>query len=226
MGKLKKQVYHVPNNKYNYIDGQAICKAYGGRLANYEEMEEAYEKGGNWCSYGWSEDQMALFPTQKQIWDKTKDEYDIPAPFDDHTNIKFRHLEWLGAVDINGYECCPDGIFFSVDKRSWHTPDEIVKWDIYGNTQGIDGDIRLSWNVDSLNMDGIDYNIFMHIEGLPPLDMILNSTKIIPPGTLSSSLPNRFSSFFDDELSSIIKFNFILVPKISCETTSILPTSF
>ena len=70
MGKLKKQVYHIPNNKYNYLDGKAICKAYGGRLAKYDELEDAYENGANWCSYGWSENQMALFPTQKKTWDK------------------------------------------------------------------------------------------------------------------------------------------------------------
>jgi len=98
MGKLKTQVYHIPNNKYNYIDSQAICKAYGGRLANYDEMEEAYEKGGNWCSYGWSDDQMALFPTQKKTWDslQTKDghENDCGRPgvnggFIQNPNVRF-----------------------------------------------------------------------------------------------------------------------------------------
>ena len=74
MKQLKTQVYHIPNNKYNYIDSQAICKAYGGRLANYDELEKAYEDGANWCSYGWSKDQMALFPTQKETWKKLQKE--------------------------------------------------------------------------------------------------------------------------------------------------------
>ena len=44
MGKLKKQVYHIPNNKYNYLDGKAICKAYGGRLAKYDERRQTDNK--------------------------------------------------------------------------------------------------------------------------------------------------------------------------------------
>ena len=33
-------------------------------------MEEAYNKGAEWCVYGWSDNQMALFPTQKETWQK------------------------------------------------------------------------------------------------------------------------------------------------------------
>lgn len=64
----KKQVYHVPGNHYTYEDAKAVCKAYGGRLANYDEIENAYENGADWCSYGWSDGQMGLFPTQKSKW--------------------------------------------------------------------------------------------------------------------------------------------------------------
>ena len=67
--KFEKQVYHIPGNKYTFDDARAICKAYGNRLANYKEIENAYQNGGDWCSYGWSEDQMALFPTQIERWE-------------------------------------------------------------------------------------------------------------------------------------------------------------
>ncbi len=63
-----KQVFHIPGNKYVYEDAGAICDAYGARLANYKEIEDAYKKGADWCSYGWSADQMALFPTQYDKW--------------------------------------------------------------------------------------------------------------------------------------------------------------
>jgi hypothetical protein len=63
-----EQVYHVPGNEYTYGDAKALCKAYGGRLANIKEMLKAYREGGDWCSYGWSDDQMALFPTQYKHW--------------------------------------------------------------------------------------------------------------------------------------------------------------
>jgi hypothetical protein len=68
--KLKKEVYNIPDNNYTYDDAQVICKAYGGKLASYDEVEKAYNKGAEWCNYGWSDGQMALFPTQKKTWDK------------------------------------------------------------------------------------------------------------------------------------------------------------
>ena len=68
--KLVKEVYNIPNNEYKYDDAKAICQAYGGSLATYKQVEDAYNKGGEWCNYGWSDDQMILFPTQKKTWDK------------------------------------------------------------------------------------------------------------------------------------------------------------
>jgi hypothetical protein len=67
---LKEQVFHLPDNKYSYDDAKAICNAYDSRLANYDEMSDAYNNGADWCSYGWSDGQMALFPTQKEKWEK------------------------------------------------------------------------------------------------------------------------------------------------------------
>jgi len=66
--KLSKQVFHVPDNKYSYTDSKAICKAYGGRLATWKEIDKAYKKGADWCSMGWSDGQMALYPTQYNKW--------------------------------------------------------------------------------------------------------------------------------------------------------------
>jgi hypothetical protein len=66
----KPQVFNIPENNYIYGDAQAVCKAYGARLATYKEVEEAYNKGAEWCNYGWSEGQMALFPTQQKTFDE------------------------------------------------------------------------------------------------------------------------------------------------------------
>jgi hypothetical protein len=68
--KSQKQVFNIPGNYYTYDDAKAICDAYGARLASYNEMEEAYNKGAEWCVYGWSDNQMALYPTQKETWQK------------------------------------------------------------------------------------------------------------------------------------------------------------
>jgi hypothetical protein len=66
--KFKKQVFNIPGNYYNYEDANALCQAYGSKLATYEQIENAYKNGGEWCNYGWSEGQMALFPTQQQTF--------------------------------------------------------------------------------------------------------------------------------------------------------------
>ena len=66
----EKQVFHVPGNKYNFSDARAICRAYGGKLASYDEVENAYKDGGEWCGYGWADGQMALYPTQKKTFAK------------------------------------------------------------------------------------------------------------------------------------------------------------
>jgi hypothetical protein len=65
----KNEVFNISNNLYTYDDAQAICSAYGATIANYEQIEDAYKRGGEWCNYGWSDGQMALFPTQKSTWD-------------------------------------------------------------------------------------------------------------------------------------------------------------
>jgi hypothetical protein len=66
--KSKKQVFHIPDNKYTYDDARAICKAYDARLATYKELSESYDKGADWCGFGWSDGQMALYPTQFDKW--------------------------------------------------------------------------------------------------------------------------------------------------------------
>ena len=96
--KAYEEVYHIPGNEYNYNNARALCKAYGGRLANYEEIEKSYNEGAEWCSYGWSDNQMALFPTQLKTWNKLQKieghENDCGRPginggFIDNPNIRF-----------------------------------------------------------------------------------------------------------------------------------------
>ena len=64
------EVFNVSNNLYTYDDAQNICSAYGARLATYDDIEAAYNNGAEWCNYGWSDGQMAYFPTQKSTWAK------------------------------------------------------------------------------------------------------------------------------------------------------------
>jgi hypothetical protein len=80
----KEEVYNISNNLYSYEDAKAVCKAMGSRLATYDEVEDAYNNGAEWSTYGWSEDQHAYFPTQKATWSKLQKvkghEHDLGRP--------------------------------------------------------------------------------------------------------------------------------------------------
>jgi heme/copper-type cytochrome/quinol oxidase subunit 2 len=66
--RFKKQVFNIPGNYYTYDNAKALCKAYGAELASYDSIEKAYNNGAEWCNYGWSDNQLALFPTQKKTY--------------------------------------------------------------------------------------------------------------------------------------------------------------
>lgn len=104
--RLKKQVYNIPGNYYDYTNAKALCNAYGSRLASYKEVESAYKRGGEWCNYGWSEGQMALFPTQQQTFDNLQKikghEHDCGRPgvnggYIDNKDVRF-------GVNCYGYK--------------------------------------------------------------------------------------------------------------------------
>lgn len=86
--KFKKQVFNIPGNYYSYDNAKALCKAYGAELATYDQIEKAYNNGAEWCNYGWSANQLALFPTQKNTYDKLQN---IPG-----------HENDCGRTGING----------------------------------------------------------------------------------------------------------------------------
>lgn len=67
--RFKKQVFNIPGNYYTYDNAKALCKAYDAELATYDQIEKAYNNGAEWCNYGWSANQLALFPTQKKTYD-------------------------------------------------------------------------------------------------------------------------------------------------------------
>jgi hypothetical protein len=80
----KNEVFNISNNLYTYSDAGALCKAMGARLATYDEIEEGYNNGAEWSTYGWSEGQHAYFPTQKETWNKLQKikghEHDLGRP--------------------------------------------------------------------------------------------------------------------------------------------------
>jgi len=111
--RYKNQVFNIPGNKYNYSDAKTLCKAYGADLATYEQIEEAYNKGAEWCNYGWSAEQLALFPTQQKT-------YNYLQTIDGHKND-------CGRPGINGGFIANPNIKFGVNcfgHKPKMTPDE------------------------------------------------------------------------------------------------------
>jgi hypothetical protein len=99
--KFKKQVFNIPGNYYNYENAKAVCQAYGADLASYDQIEKAYGSGAEWCNYGWSADQLALFPTQKKTYDKLQT---IPG-----------HENDCGRTGVNGGYIANPNIKFGVN---------------------------------------------------------------------------------------------------------------
>jgi hypothetical protein len=94
----KKQVFNIPGNKYDYDSAKALCTAYNSNLATYNQVEDSYKNGGEWCNYGWSDGQMALFPTQQTTYNNLQKieghEHDCGRPginggYIANPNIKF-----------------------------------------------------------------------------------------------------------------------------------------
>ena len=104
--RRKKQVFHIPGNVYTYDDAKAVCKAYGAKIATLEQIESAYDNGAEWCSYGWSDNQMAFFPTQRETWNKLQKikghKHDCGRPGINGGFIKNKNVKF--GVNCYGYK--------------------------------------------------------------------------------------------------------------------------
>ena len=67
------EVFNIRNNIFSYDDAKKVCRAFGSELATFEQVQESYNEGSNWCNYGWTKGQMALYPTQYSEWKKLQD---------------------------------------------------------------------------------------------------------------------------------------------------------
>jgi hypothetical protein len=68
----KDEVFNVSSNEYTYYDAEPLCKALGAQLATYDQLKDSWEKGADWCNYGWTKGQVAVYPTQKSTWEKVQ----------------------------------------------------------------------------------------------------------------------------------------------------------
>lgn len=120
LSRPTEQTFHIPGNKYTYEDSKAICQAYGAKLATYKNIEDAYKKGADWCSYGWSEGQMAYFPTQYDKWN-------------DLQKIK-GHEHDCGRPGINGGYIANPNVKFGVNCYGYKPKISQLDYDLMYNT--------------------------------------------------------------------------------------------
>ena len=151
--KFRKQVFNVPGNYYTYDNAKALCKAYGAELATYDQIESAYNNGAEWCNYGWSADQLALFPTQKNTYNELQK---IPG-----------HKNDCGRPGINGGYIANPNVKFGVNcygnkPRITSEEDELMKTESPYPVN--EEDIAFQKKVDHLknNLDQILVSPFNH----------------------------------------------------------------
>jgi hypothetical protein len=65
-----KQVFNVSRNLYTFSEAEPLCRAFGAELATYDQVKDAYKAGADWCNYGWVKGQLAVYPTQKETYEK------------------------------------------------------------------------------------------------------------------------------------------------------------
>ena len=66
----KKEVFNIAADNYTYTDAEPLCKAFGAELATYDQVKDAWNKGADWCNYGWVKGQSAVYPTQQTTYNK------------------------------------------------------------------------------------------------------------------------------------------------------------
>jgi hypothetical protein len=130
--RLKKEVYNISPNIYGYHQADKVCKAQDppAELASLGQVINAYKSGGEWCNYGWSKDQLALYPTQKSTYNEDRLSAcgypGINGGFFRNPNLKF-------GVNCYGVKRNPDG-----DEVERYDDDKIEDIDndiAYGNVR-------------------------------------------------------------------------------------------
>ena len=96
------EVFNISSNTFTYPEAKGVCKAFNAKLATLTDVQNAHKKGANWCNYGWSEDQMALFPIQERFYDS------LQRVSDDQRMI-------CGRPGINGGYFADDQMRFGVN---------------------------------------------------------------------------------------------------------------
>ena len=85
----EKEVFHIKNQNLTFEQAKEKCKAYNSKLATKNQITKSYNKGANWCTYGWSANQEAYYPVQKCLHKSDCGDPGINGGYFEEKNIKF-----------------------------------------------------------------------------------------------------------------------------------------
>jgi hypothetical protein len=146
---LKPEVFNIHNNIFTYKEAKDLCASYNSKLATHEQVVDAYKKGANWCNYGWSADQNALFPVQKSNWDNVQSNPKTQFSCGNNYGINGGYFDENNRFGVNCYGIKPKNdkcknksveeekinwskMHDKLDITSWSSKD----WSEYGCSQG------------------------------------------------------------------------------------------
>ena len=129
-------------------------------LGMCEGCDDSFHYGGSCADDEYTiEEECILAGVQ---WNQGEDQYDIPPPQGYYTDISFFNHDWVGILDTSYYfnedtnqidttfNIC-DNPEFSIDKKDFHDPINLLKWNISGFTNLTnDDDINLFWTLEEL----------------------------------------------------------------------------
>jgi len=84
------ELFHISGKKVTFDEADSVCKQYGAKLANYDQLLHAYLHGSEFCNLGWTQNQTGYHLTQKDTWNKLQ--Y--------HKNDSDKNM--CGNIGING----------------------------------------------------------------------------------------------------------------------------
>jgi hypothetical protein len=169
------EVFNISKNTFTYYDAEPLCRALGAELATYDQVKEAWERGADWCNYGWVKGQMAVYPTQQDTWEQLQqgpeDQRDacgrpgLNGGFFDNPELRFgvncygvkpsqKDHDATAIASGEGAPLSPEGLEF---ENTWtngiiYQPGDIVTYGGYAyisktnNIEGLAGDIQHIYN--------------------------------------------------------------------------------
>ena len=145
------EVYNIGKNIYTYDEANNLCNSLNAKLASHDQVVNAYKKGAEWCNYGWSKGQNALFPIQKDTWEELQrqpenyknicgNKYGVNGGFFENNRLRFG----VNCYGIKPHGNVADGYRVSILKESSDNIKKLNKKEI--NKLGIKPFNEIKWS--------------------------------------------------------------------------------